>query len=88
MLKIVETVKPLKKRRVVFSQRIDYDTHLEYIYLSLLLKKHGRKIPAGDVLTSIVQNINSEMRHYLKDYEGEMLSMSQEFMEKYIELNK
>ena len=87
MLKIVETTKPLK-RRTAFGQRIDYDTHLEYIYLSLLLKKHGRKIPAGDVFTSIVQNVNSDMRKYLKDYEGEMASQSQEFMEKYIELNR
>jgi hypothetical protein len=88
MLKIIEDIKPRRMpQRVAFSARIDSKTHLEYIYLGLLLKKHGRKIPVGDVFSSIVQNINNNMRKYLSEHEEVFVSKSEEFMKKYINVH-
>ena len=88
MLNIVEDINPRKVgKRVAFSARIDFKTHLEYIYLGLLLKKHGRKIPIGDVFTNIVQNVNDSMREYLTDHEEVFVSNSEEFMKKYINVH-
>jgi hypothetical protein len=89
MLKLLEPkeLKPVVANKSVLAMRVDNKAHLEYIYLGLMLKKYGRKMPAGDVFTRILQNINAEMRKYLVEEEGAWVSSSDKFMKKFVDIN-
>jgi len=60
----ITQTKPTK----VLGARIDKDVHDEYIYLNDLLKRNNLKLPARQVFTEAVKNINKETREYLESF--------------------